>query len=221
MFVSRNLGDNNKMALQEDLQNALVELRKEKTRKFDQTVDLVLNLQKFQIKKEQVNIVVGVPHPIKEKKVCGFLEVSNKSIDTIGPESFGKYSDKKAIKKLVEKYDFFIAEAKIMPKVATVFGRALGPSGKMPSPQLGILMNNDEKTLKELLTKINSSVKLKTKEASIKLAIGRQSMKDEEIVENALAIYNATEKALVRGKENIKNVEIKFTMTKPVKIKLR
>lgn len=211
----------NTMELQDELKKALVELRKNKTRKFDQTVDLVLNLQKFQIKKEQVNSVVSVPHPIKEKKVCGFLEVGNKGIDTIGPESFNKYNDKKEIKKLVEKYDFFIAEAKLMPKVATVFGRALGPSGKMPSPQLGILMNNDEKTLKELLTKINSSVKIKTKEASIKLAIGKQSMKDEAIIENALAIYNATEKALARGKENIKNVEIKFTMTKPVKIKIR
>lgn len=209
------------MALQEDLQKALVELRKEKARKFDQTVDLVLNLQKFQIKKEQINIVVAVPNQIKQKKVCGFLEVANNSIDTIGPEEFKKYSDKKEIKKLVAKYDFFIAEAKLMPKVATVFGRALGPSGKMPSPQLGILMNNDEKSLKELLTKINSSVKLKTKEASMKIAIAKQSMKDEQIVENAMAVYAAAEKALVRGKENIKNVEIKFTMTKPVKIKLR
>jgi large subunit ribosomal protein L1 len=209
------------MELQDELKKALVELRKDKTRKFDQTVDLILNLQKFQIKKEQLNIVVGVPHQIKEKKVCGFLEVTNNGIDTIGPESFGKYTDKKAIKKLVEKYDFFISEAKLMPKVATVFGRALGPSGKMPSPQLGILMNNDEKSLKELLIKINSSVKLKAKEASIKLAIGKQSMKDEQIIENALAIYNATEKALTRGKENIKNVELKFTMTKPIKIKLR
>ncbi len=209
------------MAIQEDLQKAVAELRKEKPRKFDQTVDLVLNLQKFQIKKEQVNIVVNVPHKIKDKKICGFLEVPNNSIDTIGPESFGKYSDKKEIKKLVEGYDFFIAEAKLMPKVATVFGRALGPSGKMPSPQLGILMNNDEKALKELITKINSSVKLRTKESSIKVAIGKQSMKDEEIVENALAIYTAAEKALTRGKENIKNVELKFTMSKPVKIKLR
>ncbi len=209
------------MELKDELKNALLELRKGKERKFDQTVDLILNLQKFQVKKEQVNIVVGVPHPIKQKKICAFLEVKNKDIDTITPDSFSIYNDKKEIKKLVEKYDFFISEAKLMPKVATVFGRALGPSGKMPSPQLGILMNNDEKALKELVNKINSSVKLRTKEASIKIAIGKQSMKDEEILENALSIYNATEKALTRGKENIKNVEIKFTMTKPVKIKLR
>jgi ribosomal protein L1 len=46
-------------------------------------------------------------------------------------------------------------------------------------------------------------------------------MKDNEIVENAIAIYNACEKALTRGKENMKNIEIKFSMTKPIKINLR
>jgi ribosomal protein L1 len=62
--------------------------------------------------------------------------------------------------------------------------------------------------------------KNKNKEPSIKVSIGKQSMKDDEIIENALAIYNAVLKVLPRGKDNIKNVEIKFTMTKPKKIKL-
>ena len=108
-----------------------------------------------------------------------------------------------------------------MPKVATTFGRVLGPAGKMPSPQLGILFNVDDKAIKELKEKINSSVKIKTKEPSIKLSIGKQSMKDEEIIENILAIYDAILKAMLKEKENIKNIEIKFTMTKPQKIKIR
>jgi len=59
------------------------------------------------------------------------------------------------------------------------------------------------------------------KESSIKVPIGKQSMKDSELVENVLAIYNALLKVLPRGKENVKNVELKFTMTKPQKIKIR
>ena len=108
-----------------------------------------------------------------------------------------------------------------MPKVATVFGRALGPSGKMPSPQLGILMNADEKSIKALREKIDNSVKIKIKEASVKLAIGKQSMKNEQIVENILAVYNSLLKSLPKGKDNVKNIEIKFTMTKPQKIQIR
>ncbi len=205
----------------EQLKDALVELRKGKARKFDQTVDLIVNLQKFDLKKTTVNLIVNVPHKVKDKKIAGFLETENKNIDAITPEQFKKYTDKNKMKGLVSKYDFFIAQASVMPKVATTFGRALGPTGKMPSPQLGIILNADDKTIEELITKINNSVKIKVKESSIKIPVGKQSMKDEEIIENSNVIYNAIVKVLPRDKENIKNVELKFTMTKPVKIKIR
>jgi large subunit ribosomal protein L1 len=209
------------MELNEQLKHALEELRKTEPRKFDQSVDLIINLQKFDIKREQVNLFVSIPHKAKEKKICGFLEIKNPNVDTITKSEFKNYSDKKQMKKLIDKYDFFIAQASLMPVVATTFGRVLGPAGKMPSPQLGILMNVDDKAIAELKNKINNSVKIKTKEASIKLPIGKQSMKDEEIIENILVIYNAVLKALPKGNDNLKNLEIKFTMTKPQKIKLK
>jgi len=209
------------MELKEQLETALKELRKEKERKFDESLDLIINLQKFDIKKNQVNLFVSVPHKIKDKKICGFLEIKNDLVDTITKSEFKKYSTKSEIKKLVNKYDFFIAQASVMPLVATTFGRALGPSGKMPSPQLGILMNVDDKQIKELKERINHSVKIKTKEASIKVSIGKKSMKDEDLVENITTVYNAIIKVLTRGKENIKNIELKFSMSKPQKIKIR
>ena len=129
------------MELKEQLKKALEELRKEKERKFDQTLDLIINLQKFDIKKSQLNFIITLPHKVKDKKVAGFLEVKNKNIDTITLEEFKKYVNKKKLKNLIEKYDFFIAQASLMPKVATTFGRVLGPAGKMPSPQLGIIMD--------------------------------------------------------------------------------
>lgn len=209
------------MDLREELKKSLVELRKSKERKFDESVDFLVNLQKIEVKKNPLNLFVQVPHKIKDKKICGFLEVKNKKIDTILETEFKKYNDKKALKNLVNKYDFFVAQASLMPKVATTFGRVLGPAGKMPSPQMGILVNVDDKNLDELLEKINKGIKIKMKEPSIKLSIGKKSMKDEEIVENAMAIYNSLIKTLPRDKENIKNVEIKFTMSKPQKIYLK
>jgi large subunit ribosomal protein L1 len=210
-----------KMTLKEDLKKALNELRKEKERKFDQTVDLIINLQKYDLKKNPLNLFISVPYKIKEKKICAFLEVKNKNIETITKDNFKRYSDKKELKKLVKKFDFFIAEASLMPKVATTFGRFLGPVGKMPSPQLGILTNTNEKTINELKEKINNSIKIRTKESSIKLAIGKQNMKDEEIIENIISVYSVVLKALSRENDNIKNIEIKFTMTKPQKINIR
>lgn len=209
------------MELKEQLQKALIELRKEKERKFDQTVDLIINLQKFDSKKNAINLVVSVPHKIKEKKIAAFLESKNANIPTITGDEFKKYSDKKELKKLVKKFDFFIAQAKLMPKIATVFGKALGPAGKMPSPQLGIMMQVSDDAINELKNKINNSLKIRIKESSIKLPMGKQSMKDEDIIENILTGYNAIIKVLPKKKENIKNLEIKFTMTKPQKIKIK
>ena len=209
------------MTINEELKKALDELRKDKKRNFNQTIDLIINLKKYDFKKNPLNLFVNLPHKIKDKKICAFFETENENVKTITQKEFKKYSDKAELKKLVKNFDFFIAQASLMPKVATVFGRFLGPVGKMPSPQLGVLMEANEKTINELKEKINSSIKIRTKEASIKLAIGKENMKDEEIIENILAVYDVILKSLPREKDNIKNVEIKFTMTKPQKISIK
>ncbi len=209
------------MEIEQELKKALAELRKEEERKFNQTLDLIVNLQKFDVKKESVNLFIQVPHKIKDKKICAFLTSKHKDIDTITEADFRRYSDKKELKKLEKNYDFFIAQAVLMPKVATVFGRVLGPSGKMPSPQLGIVPNADDKIIGELKEKIDHSMKIRSKEASIKLGVGKQKMKDEELIENIISVYNSLLKALPKGQDNIKNIEIKFTMTKPQKILLK
>ena len=209
------------MEINKQLKEALGELRKGKERKFSQTVDLIINLQKYSIKKNPINLFVSVPNKAKEKKIAGFLQSKSDFVDTIVLEDFKKYNDKNKLKNLVKKYDFFIAQGALMPKVATTFGRVLGPAGKMPSPQLGILLNADEKSISELKDKVNSSIKIRVKESSVKLPVGKENMKDEEIIENILAIYNELLKVLPREKENIKNIEVKFTMSKPVKIKIR
>ena len=209
------------MDLKEELKKSLNELRKERKRNFNQTIDLIINLKKYDFKKNPLNLFVNLPHKIKDKKICAFLEAKNENVETVTKEEFKRYSDKKELKELVKKFDFFIAQASLMPKVATFFGRFLGPIGKMPSPQLGILMDPNEKTISELKEKINSSVRIRTKEASIKLAIGKENMKDEEIIENIVSVYDIVLKSLPRENDNIKNIEIKFTMTKPQKIYLK
>jgi len=209
------------MEIEEELKKALNELRKEKKRKFNQTIDLIVNLQKFDIKKNFINAVINIPYKIKDKKIAAFLEVKNDKVDTITPEQFKKYSNKKYLKTIVKQYDFFISQDTLMPKVATTFGRVLGPAGKMPSPQIGILTNPDNKNIEELKNKINSSIRIKTKETSIKIPVGKENMKNEEIIENIMTIYNSLLKLLPKNKENIKNIEIKLTMSKPQKIKIK
>ncbi len=203
----------------EDIIKALKEIEKQKDRNFNQSVDFIINLKKFDLKRESINITLTLPHKVKEKKVCAFFEKKSELVDTVTREQFDSYKDKKKLKNLAKNYDFFIANAKLMPAVASTFGRALGPLGKMPSPQAGILPNENDETVKALLERIDRLVKIRTKEASIKLLVGKEEMDNEKIAENALTIYDAVLKELPQKKEQIKSVMIKSTMGKPVKIK--
>ena len=207
------------MINKEEVIRALGELRKLEKKKFSQTVDLIINLKNFDIKRESVNIVVTFPFKFREIKAAAFLTAKSKIIDTITKADFERYKGKNA-KKLVKSYDFFIAHASLMPSIATNFGKFLGQAGKMPSPQLGIITKEDDATINETLSKASGSVKIKTKEPSLKLAVGKESMKDEEIAENAILAYNAVMNALSKKKENIRSVLIKFSMSKPVKLAL-
>jgi large subunit ribosomal protein L1 len=189
-------------------------------KKFEQTVDLIINLRDFDIKRYSINAFVTLPHQVKDKKIAGFLEKKSDIIDTITKIEFEDFKDKKKLKNLVKEYDFFIANAKLMPLVATTFGRVLGPASKMPSPQLGVVMNEDEKTIKELLGRINSVVRARTKEPTIKVSIGKESDKDEDLAENAMAIYNEIFKSLPKQKENVRSILVKYTMSKPAKVVL-
>ena len=198
-----------------EIKEALAELRKEKKRKFVQTVDLVMNLKNFDVRKEALNTFVSMPHS-NEKKLAAFLTRRSKIIDTIIEDDFVKYKELKDAKKLAKKYDAFIAVAPMMGKIATKFGRVFGPMNRMPSPQIGIISQESDEIINTMVEKMKKSVKVKNKEMAIKLAIGKESMSDEELEENITSVINGLEKVLPRGKDNVKEVLIKFTMTKPV-----
>ena len=200
-----------------EIKEALAGLRKEKKRKFIQTVDLVMNLKNFDVRKEALNTFIFIPHG-SEKKLAAFFMKRSKLIDTITEEDFVKYKDMKDIKKLAKKYDGFIAVVPMMGKVATKFGRAFGPMNRMPSPQCGIVPQENEDMVNDMISKMNNSIRIKNKEMAIKFAIGKEDMPDEELAENINVAIKELEKKLPRGKDNIKEVLIKFTMTRPIVI---
>ena len=111
------------------------ESKKGKERKFDQTIDLIVNLKEFDVRKQAFNVFAEIPHKFKERKIAGFFEKDSEAVSVIKKDDFGKYKEKKDIKKLIRSYDNFIANAKLMPSVATSFGRVLGPAGKMQGRQ--------------------------------------------------------------------------------------
>ncbi len=203
-----------------NVKEALEELSKEEKRKFAQSIDLIVNLKGLDLRRENINLIVNIPHKIKDKQVCGFLDKESDLLNTIAKIDFPKYKDKKSLKNLIKQYDFFIAAAPLMPSVATTFGKILGPAGKMPSPQLGIIFQETPEIIKQELSKISKSIKIRVKEASIKVSIGNEKMKQEEIIENLKTVYQAITNALPKKIDNIRSAMVKLTMSKPIKIEV-
>ncbi len=200
-----------------------------KKRNFKQGIDLVINLKNVNIKKpeDNVDLFIQLPHSSGKKiKICALIDydlekLAKDVIDTvILKDTFPKYEGKKKeLKKIGRAHDFFIAQAEVMPKIATLFGKILGPLGKMPNPKVGAVVPNNIGTLKPLAEKLKSTIRLQTKnEPTLKILVGNESMKDDEIANNVLYVYNTVLHSLPQEKNNIKSVLLKLSMGSPVNI---
>lgn len=210
-----------------DITKAIQQARENsKKRKFAQSFDLIFNLRQLDLKKEtdKVNSFITLPFSIGKKITTTALvgpELSTKakeSCTNVIPVEHFKIIEKKKIKKLSQETDFFIAQATIMPQIAAAFGKILGPRGKMPNIKAGCVVPPTA-DLKPVIEKLHKTVKVETKnEPTLKLRVGIESMKDEEIIENIHAVYNSVIHMLPQEKDNIKRVILKLTMGKPVVI---
>ncbi|MBN1645394.1 50S ribosomal protein L1 [Candidatus Woesearchaeota archaeon] len=216
----------------ENIKKALEELRKNSTKKkFNQSIDLVINLKDLDLKKpeNQVDIFTQITHPKSKKvKICAIIgpelmETAKENCDTIlTVNDFPEYQEnKRKLIKLAKEHDFFIAQATIMPQIAKAFGRVLGTRGKMPNPKAGCVVP-PKTNLKPLVEKLKKTVRLVAKtQFCIKTTPGDEKMEDNKIAENIINIYTAAISSLTQEERNIKNILIKFTMSKPVEIKAK
>lgn len=214
--------------MKEKILEVLKILRQEKKRNFSQTFDLVINIKDLDLKKteNQIDAFVTLPHAFKKRKVCALvgpesLEEAKKVCDeVILKDDFERYAgDKKFVRKLVSNVDFFIAQANVMVDVARAFGKILGPKGKMPNPKAGAVFP-PKTPIAPICEKLQNMIQLKVKTAlTAQVPVGTESMKDEEILDNIVSVYDYLIRHLPNEDKNIKSVSLKLTMSKPYRIK--
>ena len=192
-----------------------------KERKFKQSLELIVNFKDIDVKKGfALNEVVQLPKTSSPATVCvmatGDMSQKAKQANAdavIGTDELDKFAtNKRESRKFINKYDFFLADTKVMPVVGKTLGQLLGPRGKMPTP---VPFNAP---IESFLSRFRSSIKVRTRASlSLSCKIGDESMEDADLAINAHAILSAVEKKLPNGERNIKRVMIKTTMGKPVK----
>jgi len=197
-------------------------------RKFKQTYDFVINLRHLDLKKpeEQVETWVKLPFDKGKPTKIGALvgpelqEQAKTSCDlVIMHDKFQSYAaNKKEVKKIARQYDYFIAQANIMPDVAKTFGRVFGPRGKMPNPKAGCVVPPNA-NLKALTENLRKTIKVSARlQPSVKVMVGKEDQADEQIAENMMAVYSSVVQKLPQEAFNIKTVMLKLSMSSPVTI---
>jgi large subunit ribosomal protein L1 len=204
---------------------ALEELHKQEKRKFVQSFDLIVTLKDVDVKVKPVDAFAVLPHSRGKKiKVCALVgqelaEQAAKTCDFVIRENdFVTYKDKKKLKNLARSYDFFVAQVTLMPQVAAVFGRVLGPRGRMPNPKSGCVVppSADLGSLKERLQK---TVQLKSRNSPmVQCIVGSEDMSTEQVADNVLSVYNQVLKMLPNEEQNIKTVYLKKSMSNVIKV---
>ncbi len=193
----------------------------DKERKFKQSLELIMVFKDIEVKKGfSINETIQLPKTNSPAAICVMasgdmgLKAKNAKADKVidSDELTRLATNKRESRKLINSFDFFLADTKLMPVVGKVLGQLLGPRGKMPTP---VPFNAP---IDSFLERFRSSVRVRVKNSlSMSCKIGDESMEDAELASNAHAVLSGIEKKLPNGNKNIRKILIKTTMGKIAK----
>jgi large subunit ribosomal protein L1 len=197
-----------------------------KKRNFDESVELIITFKNLNIKNKdhRYNFSVIVPNPFLSKvRSVYFSKDKDAAVQLKGivdkvivEEEISKISKKDA-KKLANEFDVFLAEGSVMLVVGKFLGQSLSPKGKMP--QIAPLNADAVKSiLKSMLSKVVLSNKKNKSSVAMQIKIGKRSQDAVKIAENTMVVYNSLIEKLPAGKQNIKSIYFKTTMSTPHKL---
>ena len=198
-------------------------LKQNCTTKFDESLDLSLQINNKQ-KKNEINIrtVINLPGGSSKKVKVGVVCEENKSQEAkdAGAEVIGGDELIEEIKSGKINFEKLICTPGMMIKLSKL-GKVLGPKGLMPNPKLGSVTNDVKKAISD---SNSGQVEIRNdKEGNIGLSIGNKSFSDDKLIMNFNAVIDALEKEksnnTIKG-DLIKQAFITSTMGVSYKIKL-
>ena len=219
----KKLPTNTKKLTPNNFEKILQEVKKNCTTKFDESIDLNLQINHKQKKNEInlrtiVNLPAGSGKKVKVAVVCEDAksnEAKDAGADIVGADDF--------IEKIKDgdlNFDKLICTTSMMIKLSKI-GKILGPKGLMPNPKLGSVTDNLKKAITE--AKSGQAEVKNDKDGNIGLSIGKKSFSDDKLIKNYHAILDIFEKEksnnTIKG-DLIKNIFLTSSMGVSYKLKL-
>lgn len=202
------------------INEAISILKKSKKLKFDETLDIAINLGVDPKHADQiVKGIVKLPHGTgKIVKIAVFAkdekatEAKEAGADYVGSEDLVQKFEKSEIK-----VDRVIATPDMMTVVGKL-GKILGPKGLMPNPKLGTVTKDLKKTIEDIK---NGLIEFKAdKSGTVHAGIGKISFTEDKLEKNINDFVEAIIKAKPSGAKGnyFKNMYISATMGPSLKL---
>ncbi len=194
-----------------------------KERKFQESVDLAINLRNVDLSQpknrieEEILLPKGRGRDVKIG-VFGSGELAEKAKGVadivITPEQIEEFADdKREARKLVGNHNFFIAEAPLMPVIGKRLGAVLGPRGKMPKP---IPPGVDPSGM---ISSLKKTIRVRSKDKkTFHTMVGTKDMSPEDLEANIRAVVTRVTSKLEQGDFNIASIYLKTTMGPAVRL---
>jgi large subunit ribosomal protein L1 len=202
------------------LNDALELIKKTATAKFDESVDVAINLGIDAKKSDQsVRGAVVLPRGTgKSVRVAVFAQGANAEKATAAGADIVGFEDlAERIKAGFMDFDVVIATPDAMKIVGTL-GQVLGPRGLMPNPKVGTVTPNVEKAVKD--AKAGQVQYRADKAGIIQCTIGRASFGIDALTENLNALVAAVNKAKPASSKGIYLRKMSLSATMGVGIRL-
>jgi large subunit ribosomal protein L1 len=190
------------------------------TAKFDETIEIAMNLGVDPRHADQmVRGVVSLPNGTGRAVRVGVFARGDKAdaAKSAGADVVGAEDLVEAVQKGEINFDRCIATPDMMPLVGRL-GKVLGPRGLMPNPKVGTVTNDIVEAVKSAK---GGAVEFRVEKAGIIHAgVGKASFADPQLVENIRAFADAVQKARPSGAKGtfIQRVAVSSTMGPGVRV---
>ncbi|MDB3872082.1 50S ribosomal protein L1 [Candidatus Pelagibacter sp.] len=219
----KKLPEKTKDLTSELIEKLLVDVKKNCTTKFDESIDLSFRVNNKQ-KKGEVNIrtVVNLPGGTGKKVKVAVVCEDNKAQDAkdAGADIVGSDEFIDKIKAGELDFEKLICTPGMMIKLSKL-GKVLGPKGLMPNPKLGSVSDDVKQAVTD--AKSGQATIRNDKDGNIGVSIGKKSFHDDQLLKNYYAILDTLEKEksnLTLKGDLIKNTFVTSSMGVSYKVKL-
>tara|TARA_B100002051_G_scaffold227679_1_gene223875 strand:+ start:54 stop:740 length:687 start_codon:yes stop_codon:yes gene_type:complete len=202
------------------LDDAVKTIKSSSPVKFDETIDLSVNLGVDPRHADQiVRGTVSMPNGTG-KDVTILVLAKGDAVDkaaAAGADFVGSDEFLEKIKTGWTDVDVIVATPEMMPELGK-HGRVLGPRGLMPNPKTGTVTNDVEKAVKEIKSgKIEFKVE---KNGIVHAGVAKMSFDEDKIAQNITAFISAIKKAKPSGVKGVymKKVTVSSTMGPGLKL---